>query len=131
MAQRHTLFWLSSIYIGVSRLFLDQLHFRTQVRLLDRPGDENNVVEEADATQLALARTFSLLHRLVWALCASYMFSTEFSRLYCDGETIGAHYLRKFARFLTHHEKYSLASRVDTDVFFFCFDFIVRSWLWL
>lgn len=103
--QRHSLFWISSTYIAASRLFLDDMHFRAKLRLLQQD-------EEHDATQLALDRTFSLLHRVVWVLAASYLFSSEFSRLYCDGETIGAHYLRKFARFLTHHEKYSLAAKV-------------------
>lgn len=41
-----------------------------------------------------------------------YILSAEFSRLYCDGETIASHYLRKFARFLTRNEKYSLAAKV-------------------
>jgi hypothetical protein len=50
--------------------------------------------------------------RLVWAFSFSYLFSTEFSRLYCDNETVAAHYLRKFAQFLTRHEKYSLAAKV-------------------
>ena len=110
MAQRHTLFWLSSSYLVSSRLVLDDLHFRNNARLLEAGGDDQE--READATRLALARTFSFLHRLVWSLCATYLFSVEFSRLYCGGETIVAHYLRKFARFLTHHEKYSLAAKV-------------------
>lgn len=51
-------------------------------------------------------------NRLLWLFSISYLFTGEFSRLYCDNETIAAHYLRKFAQFLTRHEKYSLAAKV-------------------
>jgi hypothetical protein len=106
MAQRNSLFWLTSSYVAASGLFLDDMYLRAKSRLLQVDNEEH------DATQLALDRTFSLLHRVMWFASISYLISSEFARLYCDGETIGAHYLRKFARFLTHHEKYSLAAKV-------------------
>ncbi len=98
--------------MAASRLFLDDLHFRTSSRLLEGRAEADDALVEADANQLAFARTFSLFHRVLWALCASYLFSCEFSRLYCSGQTIAAHFLSKFARFLTQHEQYSLAAKV-------------------
>jgi hypothetical protein len=58
MAVRPTLFWLSSTYLGVSRLWLDGLTFKAAQRL-----ESGEAAEEADATQLALTRTFSFVHR--------------------------------------------------------------------
>lgn len=58
MAQRHTLFWLSSTYIAVSRLWLDEQLTKARQRL-----EGGEAAPEADATQLALARTFSFVHR--------------------------------------------------------------------
>ena len=111
MSQRHTLFWLASSYIVVSRMWLDDVVSRAKLRLMENEDAEGGGGPD-DATRLALLRTFSLLQRLAWACSISFLMCAEFSRLYCGGETIAAHYLRKFSRFLIHHEKYSLASRV-------------------
>lgn len=99
--QRYVLFWLSTSYIALSRLHLDALVGRRV-----HPDNEQN------ATQVAVRKTVSLVHRLVWFFSVLYVTTLEFGKLYCGGETIMAFYLRKFAQFLTNHEKYRLASRM-------------------
>merc|ERR1711991_478041 len=98
--QRYVLFWLSAGYITLSRFYLDEA--------------QRNIPPESDlnATQLALAKTASLVHRLAWFLSVLHLCSLEFGNLYCGGETIVSYYLRKFARFLTNKEKYKLASNI-------------------
>ena len=118
-SKRHPLFWFSFLYIVFAKLYLDDLKKRI----------EDKYSSEARPLTIALVRSFSLLHGLSFFLsldfCAyasflvfgwigsvTYICSVEFGQLYCGGETIGSHYLTKFARFLTDHERYGLASRV-------------------
>lgn len=116
-SREHALFWSSMSYVILSRVALDRLCATVVAKF-------EGTDESQHPGKRAFARTFSFFHRLLWGLGMTYLCSVEFARLYCGGETIVAHFLRKFARFLTNHEKYSLAGRVMT---------LVVSWneLWL
>lgn len=108
-SKRHPLFWFSFTYVILARFYLDKL----KDRMLEKGEKEN-----ATPLSAAVAKTFGLIHSFGWWMSVIYLGSMEFGHLYCDGETILSHYLRKFARFLTSYEKYGHASRVMRFVVF-------------